>query len=95
MAQLRLSAPQRRWPPASPHAIPNNPLSSHIIHVGFIIHNRANEDAFWRDVRSSSPGLYRRMRRGFLGTSSNLPGVAGRRVTTMAYGLARRVVGFS
>jgi catechol 2,3-dioxygenase-like lactoylglutathione lyase family enzyme len=42
-------------PPASPPAIPVNPLSSHIIHVGFIIHNRANEDAFWRDILGFRP----------------------------------------
>jgi hypothetical protein len=49
---------------------------------------------FWEDVRREHPRLYRRMRRGPLGASANLPGRAGRRVTRVAYVLARRVVGF-
>ena len=32
-----------------------NPLSSHIIHVGFIVHNRASEDAFFRTVLGFRP----------------------------------------
>ena len=32
-----------------------NPLSSHIIHVGFIIHNRVLEDGFFRDVLGFKP----------------------------------------
>ncbi len=42
-------------PPAAPPAIATNPLSNHIIHVGFIVHNRANEDAFWKDVLGFRP----------------------------------------
>lgn len=50
---------------------------------------------FWREVKGTAPRLYARMRRGLMGTSSNLPGTAGRRVTLLAYDVARRVVGFS
>jgi catechol 2,3-dioxygenase-like lactoylglutathione lyase family enzyme len=32
-----------------------NPLSSHIIHVGFIVHDRAREDAFFRTVLGFRP----------------------------------------
>jgi catechol 2,3-dioxygenase-like lactoylglutathione lyase family enzyme len=49
-------------PPASPPAIAPNPLSSHIIHVGFIIHNRANEDAFWRTILGFRPYWFGGMR---------------------------------
>jgi catechol 2,3-dioxygenase-like lactoylglutathione lyase family enzyme len=42
-------------PPASPPAIPVNPLSSHIIHVGFIVHNRANQDVFWQGILGFRP----------------------------------------
>ncbi|MCT9821229.1 glycosyltransferase family 2 protein [Microbacterium sp. W1N] len=52
-------------------------------------------DRFWREVRAESPWLYTRMRRTLLGTTSNLPGQAGRRATSLAYHVARRVVGFS
>jgi catechol 2,3-dioxygenase-like lactoylglutathione lyase family enzyme len=42
-------------PPTSPPAVPQNPLSSHMMHVGFIIHNRANEDRFYKDVLGFRP----------------------------------------
>lgn len=50
---------------------------------------------FWSEVRADNPWLYTRMRRTLIGTTSNLPGQAGRRATTFAYHVARRVVGFS
>ena len=49
-------------PPANPPAIAPNPLSSHIIHVGFIIHNRTNEDAFWRGILGFRPYWFGGMR---------------------------------
>jgi catechol 2,3-dioxygenase-like lactoylglutathione lyase family enzyme len=49
-------------PPANPPSIPANPLSSHIIHVGFIIHNRDNEDAFWRTILGFRPYWFGGMR---------------------------------
>ena len=42
-------------PPASLPDIPANPLSSHIIHVGFIVHNRELEDGFFRKVLGFRP----------------------------------------
>jgi catechol 2,3-dioxygenase-like lactoylglutathione lyase family enzyme len=48
--------------PANPPAIARNPLSSHIIHVGFIIHNRANEDGFWRTILGFRPYWFGGMR---------------------------------
>jgi catechol 2,3-dioxygenase-like lactoylglutathione lyase family enzyme len=41
--------------PAKPPAVPVNPLSSHVMHVGFIVHNRANEDRFYKDVLGLRP----------------------------------------
>ncbi|MGA9873037.1 MAG: hypothetical protein WBQ44_18085, partial [Rhodococcus sp. (in: high G+C Gram-positive bacteria)] len=52
-------------------------------------------DEFWREIRAENPWLYTRMRRSLLGATSNLPGEAGRRATSLAYHVARRVVGFS
>ena len=48
--------------PVTPPTIAPNPLSSHIIHVGFIIHNRANEDAFWRNILGFRPYWFGGMR---------------------------------
>jgi catechol 2,3-dioxygenase-like lactoylglutathione lyase family enzyme len=42
-------------PPAHPPAIPQNPLSSHIIHVGYIVHNSALEDTFYKDMLGFRP----------------------------------------
>lgn len=55
----------------------------------------AQRNAFWREVKAENPWLYTRMRRTLIGTTSNLPGQAGRRATNLAYHFARRVVGFS
>jgi TolB protein len=41
-------------PPHLPH-VPVNPLSSRIIHVGFIVHDRAREDGFFRSVLGFKP----------------------------------------
>jgi catechol 2,3-dioxygenase-like lactoylglutathione lyase family enzyme len=42
-------------PPARPQAVAVNPLSDHIIHVGFIIHDRAREDGFYRGLLGFRP----------------------------------------
>lgn len=55
----------------------------------------AARDAFWQCIREERPVLHARMRRSFMAAGANLPGPAGRRVTTLAYHVARRVVGFS
>ena len=44
--------------PATAAQIPNDPLSHHIIHVGYMVHNRANEDAFFRTVLGFRPYWY-------------------------------------
>ncbi|MFT4157161.1 MAG: glycosyltransferase family A protein [Microbacterium sp.] len=55
----------------------------------------AQRDAFWRELKAENPWLYSQMRRTLIGATSNLPGQAGRRATSFAYHVARRVVGFS
>ena len=42
-------------PPATVPDVPLNPLSNHIIHVGFIVHDRAREDGFFRTVLGFKP----------------------------------------
>jgi catechol 2,3-dioxygenase-like lactoylglutathione lyase family enzyme len=42
-------------PPATLPAVPVNPLSSHVMHFGFIVHNRANEDRFYKTVLGLRP----------------------------------------
>jgi catechol 2,3-dioxygenase-like lactoylglutathione lyase family enzyme len=42
-------------PPAHPAAVPPNPLSNHIIHVGYIVHSPALEDTFYHDLLGFKP----------------------------------------
>ena len=42
-------------PPAHPLTVPVNPLSSHMIHVGYIVHDIAKEDAFYKGVLGFRP----------------------------------------
>jgi catechol 2,3-dioxygenase-like lactoylglutathione lyase family enzyme len=45
-------------PPAYPAPIPANPLSDHIIHVGYIVHNPDAENAFFRKLLGFRPYWY-------------------------------------
>ena len=45
-------------PPAKPESVPDNPLSNHIIHVGFIVHDPDAENAFFRKVLGFRPYWY-------------------------------------
>jgi catechol 2,3-dioxygenase-like lactoylglutathione lyase family enzyme len=42
-------------PPTNTPTVPVNPLSSHIIHVGFIVHDRSREDSFFRTILGFRP----------------------------------------
>ena len=41
--------------PANPPKVPVNALSSRIIHVGFVVHDRSRLDAFYRDILGFRP----------------------------------------
>jgi catechol 2,3-dioxygenase-like lactoylglutathione lyase family enzyme len=45
-------------PPAQPAPVPPNSLSNHIIHVGYLVHNRSAEDAFYRTLLGFRPYWY-------------------------------------
>jgi catechol 2,3-dioxygenase-like lactoylglutathione lyase family enzyme len=42
-------------PPAHPASVPVNPLSSHIIHVGYIVHDPVTEDTFYHTLLGFRP----------------------------------------
>jgi catechol 2,3-dioxygenase-like lactoylglutathione lyase family enzyme len=42
-------------PPPHPRAVPPNPLSNHIIHVGFIVHDPQVEDRFYHELLGFRP----------------------------------------
>jgi catechol 2,3-dioxygenase-like lactoylglutathione lyase family enzyme len=45
-------------PPSPLPSIPVNPLFGHIIHVGAVVHDRALEDTFYRDILGFRPYWY-------------------------------------
>jgi catechol 2,3-dioxygenase-like lactoylglutathione lyase family enzyme len=45
-------------PPANPAEVPVNSLSSHIIHVGYMVHDRSAEDGFYRILLGFRPYWY-------------------------------------
>ena len=45
-------------PPAARPKIANGGLSTHIIHIGFVIHDRKLEDGFYRDILGFRPYWY-------------------------------------
>jgi catechol 2,3-dioxygenase-like lactoylglutathione lyase family enzyme len=45
-------------PPPNPVAVPVDSLSSHIIHVGYMVHNASAENAFYRTVLGFRPYWY-------------------------------------
>ncbi|WP_158372656.1 glycosyltransferase family 2 protein [Cellulosimicrobium cellulans] len=55
----------------------------------------AERDRLWTELRATDPWLYRRVRWSAVGQLSNLPGRVGRRVSVLAYRVARRRIGFS
>ena len=42
-------------PPAHPASVPTNPLSKHMIHIGYLVHDPAAEDTFYRALLGFRP----------------------------------------
>ena len=42
-------------PPAHPVSVPTNPLSNHVIHMGYLVHDSAIEDTFYRALLGFRP----------------------------------------
>jgi catechol 2,3-dioxygenase-like lactoylglutathione lyase family enzyme len=42
-------------PPANPASVPENPLSSHVIHVGYLVHDPSAEDTLYRALLGFRP----------------------------------------
>jgi len=42
-------------PPVHPAAVPDNPLSKHLIHIGYIVHDASTEDTFYRALLGFRP----------------------------------------
>lgn len=52
-------------------------------------------DALWKELKEYDTHMYRRARRGVIGTVTNLPGAMGEKVTLGLYRIAQKVVKFN
>ena len=49
----------------------------------------------WRYLKKKDLKIYLRIRYGILGQTMNIPGRPGRRISSLAYSVARRIIGFN
>lgn len=56
--------------------------------------NLDKKKELWLYLRKKDPGTYVKIRYGILGQTMNLPGRSGRRISSLAYTVARRLIGF-
>ena len=49
----------------------------------------------WKYLKKKDYKTYMKIRYGILGQTMNLPGKSGRKVSSMAYSVARRLIGFN
>lgn len=57
--------------------------------------NLAKKKELWTYLRQKDYKTFLRIRYGILGQTMNLPGRSGRKVSSMAYSVARRIIGFN
>ncbi|CUX20056.1 glycosyltransferase family 2 protein [Clostridium sp. C105KSO13] len=57
--------------------------------------NLEKRTELWKYLKKRDYGSYMRIRYGILGQTTNLPGKSGRKVSSMAYSVARRLIGFN
>ena len=57
--------------------------------------NLEKKRELWIYLRKKDPKTYIKIRYGILGQSMNLPGKPGRKISSLAYTVARRLIGFN
>lgn len=57
--------------------------------------NLEKKRELWKWLKETDPRLHRKLRNGILGTSMNLPGRGGRKISVAAYRISQKVVGFN
>ncbi len=57
--------------------------------------NLEKKAELWQYLKKKDYGTYFKIRYGILGQTINLPGKSGRKVSSMAYSVARRLIGFN
>lgn len=57
--------------------------------------NLAKKTELWQYIQNGYPSLYRKMRWGAMGQMMNLPGKSGRAISSKAYQIAQKLIGFN
>lgn len=57
--------------------------------------NLDKKKELWLYLRKKDPKTFFRIRYGILGQTMNLPGKSGRKISSLAYTIARRLIGFN
>lgn len=57
--------------------------------------NLEKKKELWKYLKQKDYKVYFKIRHGILGQTMNLPGRSGRKVSSMAYSVARRIIGFN
>ena len=57
--------------------------------------NLEKKKELWQYLKKKDYGAYMKIRYGILGQTINLPGKTGRKVSSLAYNVARRLIGFN
>ena len=57
--------------------------------------NLEKKRELWQYLKKNHYGTYWKIRYGILGQTMNLPGRSGRKISSLAYIVARRIVGFN
>lgn len=57
--------------------------------------NLDKKKELWMTLKRNDYRTYLRIRYGILGQTTNLPGKSGRRISSMVYNVARRIIGFN
>ena len=57
--------------------------------------NLEKKRGLWRYLKKRDLKTYLRIRYGILGQTMNIPGRSGRKISSLAYTVARRLIGFN
>jgi hypothetical protein len=57
--------------------------------------NLEKKRELWRYIKEKDIRLYKKLRRGIMGNTMNLPGKGGRKISLAAYKISQKVVGFN
>jgi hypothetical protein len=57
--------------------------------------NLAKKRALWTYIKENDIRLFYKLRRGILGSTMNLPGKGGRKISVAAYRISQKIVGFN